>query len=90
MNNPTRQDMLNKIYEKINFPYDDGDAVYSPVMIGDALDWIVENTEPEVLYNTTSVFMTAEFLKTLHYWYFLREPLDKQSDDCISYIYSLL
>ena len=77
---------------------------YLPVMIGDILDfWDKEIKDfykpekdrvltwynPQPIYETISVW-PAIFDSIIERWKTKREPLDKQSDDCISYIYSLL
>lgn len=77
----TRQEMLDKIYGEINFPYDDGDAVYSPVMIGDVLDWMDKWEEQ---------FWASDKSEILKLWKTKRFPLSSQNDDCIQYVYSLI
>lgn len=75
-----RTEKLDAIYFKIartwwgTWPWETG--YYLPVMIGDVLDWMEER-------------MIWPF-EILIIWKTKREPLDKQSDDCVNYIYSLL
>ena len=57
-----------------------------PVMIGDVLDWwdTYETHEENypVWFNT--IIELAEI------WSKKREPIDKESDECIDYVYSLI
>ena len=91
----TRQEQLDFITHKIartwwgTWPWETG--YYLPVMIGDVLDaieWMwykVQYSELWEMFNTPS-----RILKVLLYWKNKRESLDKQSDQCISYIFNLI
>lgn len=82
-----RSDKLAKIYEVINFPYDDWDSVYSPVTIGDCLDWY----EKEIVTEWCKYNFSCYFEKDILWkWKSKRLPIDEQSDECVTYIYSLI
>lgn len=91
---PTKQEMLDAINMKIARTHqsDEGTWHFLPVMIGDILDWVEVNKIHEKLISQIPRGKTFtspyEMIRVL--WKTKREPLDKQSDDCISYIYNLL
>lgn len=64
----------------------------NPVMIGDVLDWIVDNVEAKERYFTDKYeYATSkEFLNILHYRDEMRKPIEDQNDECIDFVYSLL
>lgn len=78
MNNPTRQEMLDAINLKIarTSQSDEGTGHFLPVMIGDVLGFFL------------SKHIRCMFL--FENWSLVHLPISEQSDDCISYIYSLL
>lgn len=62
--------------------------IWHPVMIGDVLDWIdkkiwISNHEYEE-------FVISEVNMVVLLWDKYLEPIEKQSDECIDYIYSLI
>lgn len=83
MNQPTRQQMLSAIEQKIarTSQSDEGTWHFLPVMPKDFWDYF-ERID-------TLRYMTLP-LPYINGWGKSKQPLDKQSDDCISYIYSLL
>ena len=53
-------------------------------MIGDVLDWI-DNHNKSVL-----TWMLKYEKVIVYFWWNKKEPIDKQSDKCIDYVYSLI
>lgn len=100
MNQPTKEQMIEKIYEVIWCDY--CDVMYDwleklgkyPVMIWDVLDWIIV----EIWYNSNCnnewVFETnydsIRVLQIFHKRREKRKPIEDQSNECISFIYSQL
>lgn len=54
-------------------------VIWHPIMIGDVLDWMHENTPDHEDRNLV-----------FNYRKLLREPIDSQSDDCIDFVYDLI
>ena len=87
MTNPTRQEMLDSITHKIartwwsTWPWETG--YFLPVMIGDVLDWMD-------FWFIEQKYLTESVSNILIRWKTKRESLDKQSDDCITYIFNKL
>lgn len=108
---PTKQDMLDKIYEviadktisngcKYTFWWDifqvclhsvesckkslwDIKIIWHPVMIWDVLDWFYMNIELPIRdwRETCDIILLERNIK--------RKPIEKQSDECIEYVYNL-
>lgn len=87
-----RNEMLDAINMKIarTQQSDEWTGYFLPVMIGDVLDWV----ESLMKWEWTKWEPNAEYPfvyeRILEYWKTKREPLDKQSDDCIQYVYNLI
>ena len=55
-----------------------------PVMIGDVLDWVDEHNK------SVRKWMLKYEKVIVYFWWNKKEPIDKQSDGCIDYVYSLI
>ena len=90
----TRQQQLDAINLKIarTSQSDEGTGCFLPVMVGDVLDWIEVNNIHEKLISQIprGRTFTPPYENIRVMWKTKRNPLDKQSDECISYIYNLL
>lgn len=68
--------------------------LWHPIMIWDVLDYYIKNikiVEFELDKITkTVIFTDIDYIQILSYWEKLREPIEKQSDECIEYIYDLI
>lgn len=81
---PTKQEMLDKIYEVISDWYDNQNnntkiiIIWHPVMIWDILDYIWEWPN-----------FFDENIKIVRLWVNIRKPIDDQPIECIEYVYNL-
>ena len=86
---PTKQEMIDKIYEvvKPTVFYNAISAEY--VMIGDVLDWISKNKNIQEIL--TYHYDTNWLLQDIYLvWGFYRKPIQVQSYKCITFIYNLI
>ena len=58
--------------------------IWHPVMIGDVLDWVDEHNK------SVRTWMLKYEKVIVYFWWNKKEPIDKQSDECIDYVYSLI
>ena len=77
----------NKYYNKVDNKYKKWiltweEIIWHDVMIWDVLDWKLKNWKNE--------FLTWIFHDTAYLWHFLRLPIEKQSEQCIDYVYNLI
>lgn len=63
----------------------DYEIIGHPVMIGDVLDWINNKTHTDIPY-----WLDEEETEVVIKWLDKRKPIEDQSEECITYIYSLL
>lgn len=82
-----RQHQLDAINLKIarTSQSDEGTGCFLPVMIGDVFSYVIAYK-----IKKHHICDNPEISSIFYHWHRIREPLDKQSDDCISYIYNLL
>lgn len=83
----TRQQMLDAINLKIAriSQWDELTWCFLPVMIGDVFSYVIAYK-----IKKHHICDNPEISGIFYHWHRLREPLDKQPDECISYIYNLL
>lgn len=74
---PTKQEMLDKIYEVIA-----DKSLWHPVMIWDVLDFVEKQDKPIWWYLNLACSIIA-------YFNYLRKPIDDQTIECIEYVYNL-
>jgi len=86
----TMEDKIKAIYEEIankGFIYSRLQKDYiekdKPVMIWDVLDWRTK------LNDSKSVYFDEKIVKLLALWDTKRLPIEKQSEECIDYIFNL-
>lgn len=88
---PTKQEMIDKIYDIVKpttfYEFDHCDLEY--VMIGDVLDWMYESEKISTRKFNEVVENICKYNYPIMREY-KRKPIEDQSDDCISYIYSLV
>lgn len=82
-----KQTMIDKIYkivgEKTMLYNWKLQEITNPVMIGDVLDW-------RMLKQPIEYWWEKEWIEILRRWWLKREPLEKQSEECILFIYNLI
>ena len=73
---------------------DGGTGCFLPVMIGDVLDWIEKNPSKKpkapITAKLSHTSETVTKMKIAVYWKEKQKPIDDQSEECISYVYSLI